>query len=185
MPAAARVHFVAQTSMLSTICDARSDASILTFSHSVSVFVPMYSTGNRRNAEAASPDRPSVLLTSWRRFIWPVGNQLPPPSLFQEPVSQLFWRNTTPSSSVYPQLGMTLIGTSVTDWTPWFARDGLCLRARTLEGLAPLGSFEVEVPNPSILKTEHPGCHLISVRLNPSSSTTLRAALSRESGFVP
>jgi len=45
--------------------------------------------------------------------------------------------------------------------------------------------LEVEVPNPSILKTEHPDCHLISVRLNPSSSTTLRAALSRESGFVP
>jgi hypothetical protein len=44
--------------------------------------------------------------------------------------------------------------------------------------------LEVEVPNPSILKTEHPGCHLISGRLNPSSSTTLRAAPSRESGFV-
>ena len=38
--------------------------------------------------------------------------------------------------------------------------------------------------DPSILKTERPACHLISAELNPASGATLRAALSRESGFV-
>src|SRR5262249_5769919 len=119
-PAAARVHFIAQTSMLSTICEARFDASILAFSQSASVFVPMYSTGNRRNAEAASPDRPSALLTNWRRFYlarWqPTSTALP---LSEACLSTFLEEHPRRPPRYVRNLGMTLIGTSVTDWTRW------------------------------------------------------------------
>src|SRR5689334_12230795 len=52
----------------------------------------------------------------------------------------------------------------------------------SLIGVSPV--LRLECFDPSILKTECPVCHLISVGLNPSSIASLRAALSRGSGFV-